>query len=159
MSVYRWMVLMLALAPASHLLAQGGPPLIEDDPCTPGANKWEINVAYAYVRTPDMRQMDIPHMDLNYGLGERIQLKYETGALLGQENDGPWQAGSIPLTDACSSQRRATTPWRSLTLKAAFAPAVWTRLRNPKVWHTSRSPGNSLWPVAKAASAASTIRR
>lgn len=61
------------------VLAQGGPPMLTDDPFTPGNKVWEINVAYTEQLTSDERLRSFPHVDFNYGLGERIQLKYETG--------------------------------------------------------------------------------
>jgi len=69
----------------SHILgvrAQGGPPMISDDPGTPGDGQWEINVAYLEDRTALARDRSFPHIDLNYGLGDHIQLKYETGYLV-----------------------------------------------------------------------------
>jgi hypothetical protein len=70
--------------------AQGGPPMITDDPGTPGDGQWEINVAYQDDRTALARQRSFPHIDLNYGLGDHIQLKYETGYLVagGVGSDG-----------------------------------------------------------------------
>ena len=40
---------LLLLAPLS-LFAQGGPPLLTDDPGTPGRNNWEINLGYTIDR-------------------------------------------------------------------------------------------------------------
>ncbi len=57
--------------------AQGGPPLLTDDPFTPGPGRWEINVALTAELRPAERGYESPLLDLNYGLGERIQLKYE----------------------------------------------------------------------------------
>jgi hypothetical protein len=70
--------------------AQGGPPMISDDPATPGNGQWEINVAYLEDRTVAIRDRSFPHIDLNYGLGDHIQLKFETGYLFvsGAETDG-----------------------------------------------------------------------
>jgi len=59
------------------VLAQGGPPLITDDPGTPGDGKWEINVAFEAEKRGTQRSYAIPLLDINYGLGDRIQLKYE----------------------------------------------------------------------------------
>lgn len=53
--------------------------MLTDDPGTPGSNAWEINIAYLEQRTQQERLRSLPHVDLNYGLGERVQLKYETG--------------------------------------------------------------------------------
>jgi len=61
--------------------AQGGPPMLTDDPGTPGSSSWEINVAYGQENTDQAHVHSVPHVDVNYGLGERIQLKYETAWL------------------------------------------------------------------------------
>ncbi len=60
-----------------ELRGQGGPPMITDDPGTPGPNKWEINLAVAWAHRP-AEPLDLPAIDLNYGLGERIQLTLQT---------------------------------------------------------------------------------
>jgi hypothetical protein len=65
-----------ALLPA-HALAQGGPPLITDDPDTPGPGHWEINIATLLENTGGQRRVEVPRVDLNYGVGRRIQLKFE----------------------------------------------------------------------------------
>ena len=71
-------VLALALALSASLAhAQGGPPLITDDPDTPGPRYWEINVS-AFVETNQLgRRIEAPRLDLNYGVGDQIQLKFE----------------------------------------------------------------------------------
>jgi hypothetical protein len=71
--------------------AQGGPPMLTDDPGTPGAGQWEINTALLAERTATARVISVPHVDINYGLGEHIQLKYESGYLFtdGPGNDAP----------------------------------------------------------------------
>ena len=56
-------------------LAQGGPPMLTDDPGTPGSGVWEINTAYLEQRTTEERVRSFPHVDFNYGLGEHVQLK------------------------------------------------------------------------------------
>jgi hypothetical protein len=56
--------------------------MLTDDPGTPGAGNWEINTALLEEQTADTRARSFPHVDINYGLGEHIQLKYETGYLL-----------------------------------------------------------------------------
>jgi hypothetical protein len=60
------------------LFAQGGPPLITDDPDTPGPHRWEINLSTFHVRTRHERLTEEPRLDANYGVGRRIQLKLET---------------------------------------------------------------------------------
>ncbi len=57
--------------------AQGGPPFRTDDPETPGNRHWEINFGWIGDRNPAAGAYQVPDFDLNYGLGDRIQLKYE----------------------------------------------------------------------------------
>jgi hypothetical protein len=51
-----------------------GPPLETDDPDTPGPRRWEINLASPFATRDDTRLFQ-PLLDLNYGVGERVQLK------------------------------------------------------------------------------------
>jgi hypothetical protein len=57
--------------------AQGGPPFRTDDPETPGNKHWEINFGWIGDRNPAGGAYQVPDFDINYGLGDRIQLKYE----------------------------------------------------------------------------------
>src|SRR2546428_5591494 len=63
--------------PPNALIAKAGPPLLTDDPETPGNNKWEINIAAIILQRRTERLWSTPLLDINYGLGERIQLKAE----------------------------------------------------------------------------------
>jgi hypothetical protein len=75
-----WFRMLLAAAPiaASTLAhAQGGPPFITDDPGTPGNKQWEINFGWVANHNPGASSYQLPDIDINYGLGDRIQLKYE----------------------------------------------------------------------------------
>ena len=83
-----WFALMLLLSDMSSAFAQGGPPMLTDDPGTPGAGTWELNFAYREERTSQERLRSVPYFDINYGLGEQIQLKYETRWLLSDAADG-----------------------------------------------------------------------
>ena len=58
-------------------LAQGGPPFRSDDPDTPGNRNWEINIFGTSDRNPTVGSYEIPNVDINYGVGHRIQLKFE----------------------------------------------------------------------------------
>jgi len=51
-----------------------GPPLEFDDPDTPGAGNWEINFASTMEKRASLWEFK-PLLDLNYGWGERVQLK------------------------------------------------------------------------------------
>jgi Putative MetA-pathway of phenol degradation len=65
---------LLAAAPA---FAQGGPPLVTNDPGTPGPKNWEINLGVMQVLRHNTDEVQVPQIDLNYGVGDRIQLTYE----------------------------------------------------------------------------------
>jgi hypothetical protein len=67
--------------------AQGGPPMITDDPGTPGNGKWENNLAIAFSHVPNEWSIDAPAIDLNYGWGDRIQLTLQGGPALLKRND------------------------------------------------------------------------
>jgi len=58
-------------------LAQGGPPFRSDDPDTPGNGHWEINLGFIGERGPFGGFYSTPDIDINYGVGNRLQLKYE----------------------------------------------------------------------------------
>jgi hypothetical protein len=73
--------------------AQGGPPLLTDDPGTPGNNNWEINVAYTQDRRADGNTYDVPILDMNYGVGDRIQLKFQIPYLFSSSNGGHLAGG------------------------------------------------------------------
>jgi hypothetical protein len=68
---------LLAIAALRLSHAQGGPPFITDDPGTPGNKHWEINLGWTANHNPGNAYYQTPDIDLNYGWGDRIQLKYE----------------------------------------------------------------------------------
>jgi len=70
-------LLTLPLLGAVSARAQGGPPFITDDPAPPGNHHWEINFGWIGDRNPAAGAYQVPDFDNNYGLGDRIQLKYE----------------------------------------------------------------------------------
>lgn len=73
--------LLLCLLIPIRLLAQGGPPMLTDDPGTPGDKKWEINIGWTTQQAPGQTVTGLPQLDLNYGLGDRIELTYFTNYL------------------------------------------------------------------------------
>jgi hypothetical protein len=86
--------LALALtAVAGPVLAQGGPPLITDDPDTPGPHHWEINLSFFREQAPHEHLCETPRLDLNYGEGRRFQLRLETPHLLEREDGGGRRSG------------------------------------------------------------------
>jgi hypothetical protein len=83
----------LALVPATAR-AQGGPPLITDDPDTPGPGYWEINLSTFFAKSRRERRFEVPRLDLNYGVGRRIQLKYEMPWLAARPAGQPARSGA-----------------------------------------------------------------
>jgi hypothetical protein len=78
------LLLVLLFVPLD-LFAQGGPPLVTDDPGTPGDGKWEINLATLGSHTLRRWDVDVFDADINYGVGDHIQLKA----------DVPWAAAHV----------------------------------------------------------------
>src|SRR5438552_4583782 len=76
-----------------QVVAQGGPPLRTDDPETPGNGHWEINVAWTLSQKRNEHLFAIPLIDINYGLGQHIQLKAEVPWLVLKERRGGTQSG------------------------------------------------------------------
>lgn len=69
--------------------AQGGPPYYTNDPGTPGTNNWEINLGYMPFLYADSSASHVPDIDINFGLGERIQLTYESAWLRVRKGTNP----------------------------------------------------------------------
>jgi hypothetical protein len=70
-----WFAAVGLFAIAAQLLA--GPPLVTDDPGTPGANGYEFNFSDDVTKTRGMLAVAAPYVDLNYGWLENDQLKIE----------------------------------------------------------------------------------
>jgi hypothetical protein len=61
------------------VIAPGGsPPMITDDPRTPGNGQWEVNLGWVYEHAhAGAAEHEAPLVDINYGWNDRVQLKYE----------------------------------------------------------------------------------
>jgi hypothetical protein len=73
--------------------AQAGPPYFSNDPGTPGNANWEINLAASPTVNRAAASYQLPQIDLNYGLGERIQLTYQVPYVITSGNDQPQHSG------------------------------------------------------------------
>ena len=85
---------------AAPAFGQGGPPYYTNDPGTPGNLDWEINFGYMPFLYSNNSLSHTPDVDINFGIGDRIQLTYENAWLraedpvagtrfgLGQSNPG-----------------------------------------------------------------------
>jgi hypothetical protein len=92
----------LVLFAACHLyaataLASGGPPMLTDDPGTPGDGHWELNVAGLSSRSSQGTIYQLPLLDMNYGWGERLQLKFEAPWLWQRSDAGMQNAAGKAL--------------------------------------------------------------
>jgi hypothetical protein len=71
-------LLVLATAISCGRAFAGSPPLITDDPETPGYHGWEINITSSCEHAGGAIGMENPLFDINYGLtSDRDQLKVE----------------------------------------------------------------------------------
>jgi hypothetical protein len=78
--------------------------MITDDPGTPGPGKWENNIAFAFEHRDGETSYDVPAIDLNYGVGEHIQLTLQTApVILKREDHGP--IGGLGGTEAAVKWR------------------------------------------------------
>jgi hypothetical protein len=84
---------LLLLCGASLAFAQGGPPYYTNDPGTPGPFNWEINLGYMPFFYSNQTVSHTPDVDINFGVGERIQLTYENAWLRVQNPSSPTKFG------------------------------------------------------------------
>jgi hypothetical protein len=74
--------------------ATGGPPMITDDPGTPGDGHWEINIAALSNHADGSTTYQLPLIDANYGVGDRIQLKFEMPWLVQNEEADTYRSAA-----------------------------------------------------------------
>ena len=91
--LFQLFILLVVLAGTSIAHAQGGPPFIGDDPGTPGNRHWEINFGWMANHNPANASYETPDIDMNYGWGDRIQLKYELPMAVATDPSNTTRAG------------------------------------------------------------------
>jgi len=64
-----------------------------DDPDTPGPGYWEINLSMLLEKSRAERRIGAPFADINYGVGNRIQLKFEIPWLSVSKTGERFQSG------------------------------------------------------------------
>ncbi len=85
------MPILFFLLSTSRAMAQGGPPLLTDDPGTPGNRNWEINTAWQATASSANLASQTPQLDLNYGAGDQVQLNLQIGYVVAnQYGEGPY---------------------------------------------------------------------
>jgi hypothetical protein len=72
--------------------AEAGPPFVTDDPETPSTGGWEINLPFVITRTDAATEMDVPLVDLNYGL-PKLQLSMDIPIRVSREDEDGGKAG------------------------------------------------------------------
>jgi hypothetical protein len=92
------LVTLVALAAAGALLpgralGDAGPPYLTNDPGTPGNANWEINLAAMQVSSRELSVYQLPQIDLNFGVGDRIQLTFEIPYVIQSANGAGQQGG------------------------------------------------------------------
>jgi hypothetical protein len=83
--------LVLALTASSAMAVS--PPMETDDPDTPPDGRWEINIGAISTREHDETEVELPVMDINYGLGDHLQLKLEAPLTHLKESGSEWRSG------------------------------------------------------------------
>ena len=81
----RIIALAFALVVPCSAFGQGGPPMITDDPGTPGDGNWEINIAWTVEHAGSSTVQQTPLLDAAYGVGDRLQLKLEVPWVVANE--------------------------------------------------------------------------
>ena len=70
-------LMLTGLGMPSLACADAGPPFLTNDPGTPGNGNWEINIAAMQTTLPGVSNWQLPQLDINLGLGDRVQLTGE----------------------------------------------------------------------------------
>ena len=78
--------------------------MITDDPGTPGNRKWENNFAITFEHRSGETTYEVPEIDLNYGVGDHIQLTLQTAPVL-SKHSGHGLIGGIGGTEAAVKWR------------------------------------------------------
>jgi hypothetical protein len=68
--------------------------MVTDDPGTPGDKHWEINIAELSYTAGGVSVVYAPYFDINYGWGDHVQLKVETGWVLERADAGGLKNGA-----------------------------------------------------------------
>jgi len=119
--------------------AQGGPPVITDDPWTPRPSHWEMNGGWEVEKSRGSSINELPSIDLNYGWGNRIQLKLEVPYLISSVD---YQAHSA------IGNFEAGVKYRFLENVGGFAASVYPQLVIPRSRVSGQTVGNTTkWSV------------
>jgi hypothetical protein len=161
----------LTLLASASVSAQGGPPMMTDDPGTPGSRTWEINTGWNAQSTPGSVIHSLPIVDANYGIGNRVEITYQvpfgvvvsggrTQAAMGNSeisikwrfvDAGDWQISMYPGIDILTPGSHADIPGltdsaRTLELPLQIERSVGPVSINGDIGRTfSTDPGDDEW--------------
>ncbi len=96
------------------------PPLIIDDPGTPGCNNWEINFTFDIDISPGEKHLESPLLDINYGIGDNLQLKFEIPELIDKTDE----ASTTALGDPKMGIKYLFYQNEATELEVAFYPQI-----------------------------------
>jgi hypothetical protein len=85
--------LCLAAAAPAPALAQAGPPYLSNDRGVQGSRNWEINLAVSPTFARSSAIVQAPSIDLNYGVGENVQLTVEVPYVVASGGGTPQASG------------------------------------------------------------------
>src|ERR1700677_1664457 len=91
-SIFPCVIVLFALGPGTAA-AQAGPPFLTNDPGTPGNANWEINLGSMQTIARGVSSYQTPQIDLNFGVGDRVQLTYEIPYILQTSTNLPLDSG------------------------------------------------------------------
>jgi hypothetical protein len=123
----------LVVGTAARAAAQGGPPMITDDPGTPGKGKWEVNVAFTGHFARSEHVYELPLIDANYGLGDHLQLKAEGPADAESSVDGE-PHGGFSYVEVGVKWRFADQGQRGMPVDASIYPQFETERGGVPEW-------------------------
>jgi hypothetical protein len=119
----------LVLPAVAH--AQSTPPLLTNDPGTPRNGNWEINLGVMPTLRQNQNSFQVPQIDVNFGLGDRIQLTYEIPFVLQNQTGQPTQTGW--------SNNTVGVKWRFLDDKGGWNASIFPQLEAPGLGAAIRS--------------------
>jgi len=123
------------------ILAQSSPPLLSNDPGTPGPGNWEINILSSLQRSDVNDEWQIPLLDVNYGVGDRWQLTATIPFVIDQEKGiGVWHAfDGIEMGIKYRFVDNSAATWSDFSLFPkvffSFVEEKSTKLTLPVEWH------------------------
>ncbi len=72
----------------------GPPPMQSEDTDTPGPHNWEVNFLLNAQLAGSERRIEVPTVDINYGVGDNIQLSYEVPYVFARQEQSDMGGGT-----------------------------------------------------------------